>query len=292
MKNAKLLVGFLLFSISAKAELTASDPYVTSPRTPTHQLDIRVIRHGLKGREAFIEEQIRATETVYSQCPGLVLKINVTERIDQPSATEQENSTDFIGNKSYVSPKFLDFMKPYAGDREQSKIIDVHMHEFLNEEIRKTKQVTGAIHFGQSFNDSILNRVFLDPRTETAPSPTLSELVGETVHLAIETVALNRSGGLKYKDKWSHPRNISLMAHEIGHLLLEAYDPVKNWYGDHWCPTLNDSCPDGFLMSAGGNDDNSYTVPNKNKVLGYDALPKLDAIQCDRLLNSSFIRRL
>lgn len=268
-----------------------NDPYVGSLSKPTHELQIRVIQHGLKGRDNLIAEQIRYAETALSQCPGVVVKITPIEYQKVKSSTNQEEMTTFKGSDIYYSKDFLNFAKPFALDRQNGPI-DIHMTEFMNKEIRKTKKVTGQINYGQAFNMTSLNVIFKDPRSVSDQKIPLENLVGNSLYLAIETVALQRQTVTKYPQADSHPRSYSLMAHEIGHLLLEAYDPVAHFYGDHWCPAFNAPCEKGYLMSSGGNNDAYYTDKTSGKILGYDALPLLDNVQCERLRTSKYLKRL
>ncbi len=286
-----LLLVLLPFNIQASENFILTDPYTKSIAKPTHEIQIRLFQHGLKGQEKLIAEQLRHTETIFAQCPGIAVKITPLEYQALKSSTTQEKMTDFKGSKSYFTKDFLKFVTPFSNQR-QSEVIDVHMTEYMNTEIRKTKKLNGATTYGQAFNPTLLNVYFNDPRPLHQQNPSLADLAGNRVFMAIGTVALQRNSFLKYPQMISKPRSYSLMAHELGHLIFENYNPDTGFYGDHWCPEAETHCEKGYLMSTGGNNDAYYTSLDGSKIIGFDPLPKLDSIQCEKLRTSKYVRKL
>lgn len=267
------------------------DPYTITPPKATHEIKVRLFQHGLKNRENFIAEQLRYTETIFAQCPGLAVKITPIEYQALKSSTQQENMTEFKKDKIYYTKNFLKFVTPFSQNRP-ADVIDVHMTEYMDKEIRKTKKLNGPTTYGQAFNTTILNRIFLDPRPAHQQNPSLQDLAGNRVFLAINTVALQRNTFIKYPYAISKPRSYSLLAHELGHLIFENFVQQTGFYGDHWCPETNTFCEKGHLMSSGGNNDSYYTSLDGLKVIGFDPLPLLDTVQCEKLRTSRFVKRL
>jgi hypothetical protein len=81
------------------------------------------------------------------------------------------------------------------------------------------------------------------------------------------------------------------LAHEIGHQILEDQDPLLG-YKDHWCDGISNSCPTDNLMSAGGNPDRRWIEISKNRIEGFDFLPKLDKKQCGLLMNHQLVKKV
>jgi hypothetical protein len=85
-----------------------------------------------------------------------------------------------------------------------------------------------------------------------------------------------------------------LLAHELGHILLETQtkENTADSYKDHYCPGLNDYCPQTHLMSSGGADERIYyKAPALKKIIGYTELPQVDLVQCEALKNHPLVKK-
>lgn len=287
-----LLIILLPFSLwAADPTFINVDPYLKPTPAATHEIQIRIFQHGLKGKEKLIQEQLHYAETVFSQCPGLAVKITPIKFQNLKSSTQQENMTEFKGSTTFFTKRFLKFMTPFSSNRPQD-VVDVHMTEYMNKDVRKTQKLDGQITYGQSFNPTILNHFFNDPRPSYQQNPSLKDLAGDRVFLAISTVALQRNSLTRYPYGISKPRSYSLLAHELGHLILANYDAQTGFYGDHWCPDAGTYCEKGYLMSSGGNNDAYYLSLDSSKIIGYDPLPLMDTLQCEKLRTSRLVHKL
>lgn len=81
----------------------------------------------------------------------------------------------------------------------------------------------------------------------------------------------------------------SLLAHELGHILMEHQDGVTDFY-DHYCPKYHTACPRDNLMTSGGYIDwTDLRAPHFTQPSGYSPLPNLEAEQCELLKNNPLI---
>lgn len=284
MKIIGLLALFVCSVAFSEIHITKNDPYDKRlPDEADYILTINVYGHGfnLKGIKSFLKSQIQAAEIIYSQCgPRIKIKTNIIKSSKQirdlnyvvKFENEQISFTEEILNL------FQDILLYKSPD-----ILDIHLIDHLNPKIRETKSTKNqSIELGISFNPRLVGIIW---------NGSVPEIAGQHVFIAIKTVEMVNKNFLKIHERRGYPRNLSLLAHEIGHQVLEGQNPVHG-YKDHWCDGISDSCPIENLMTAGGNQDRIWINSSKNKTEGFDFLPKLDKRQCDLLINHHLIKKV
>ncbi len=289
------------------APTQSKDPYditIDPANKASYGLKIRIISRGIKVDSKLLTEQIQATEKIFSQCDGVNFKLEVTESVNGSYTKSQDNLINFEysgeNTTMFVSPEYFDFYEPYRSTR-RAEVMDIHLADAFSDAARAQKNYTTFL--GQSVNSNSFNWLWLDPRENK--NPTLEEYGGNSVILAFNLLKFVRTLWIKGLDKEKtkpkkpvylygfKERHSSLLAHEIGHILLETQtSATTHEYKDHHCPGLNDYCPSDYLMSGGGAEEREfYKPPNFKKIIGYTSIPKLDLVQCEQLKNHSLVQK-
>lgn len=294
-----------LKEIDLPKEVLREDPYLLKTHelqqsSPTHLLNLRLINHGIKNSAEELNKMIQAAEAIYSQCPGVNLRIQVSEEIE----TEKTRLSEQLmilepGVLSGLSRSFFDFFKPWKETPKRVQgSIDLHLVDYLLKTSREEYESTGKIHYmkiGQTFNEKTINLLHpASPGLEDLGEP--SEFSGNSVILAFKAWRQNNTQmTIYYKDKSTDSRgkllknaivryrvvssNWTLLAHELGHILLNVPQDLED-YKFHYCPDKGDFCDLDNLMSPGGDPAEEYLHPTENKVIGWTALPQLEPGQC------------
>jgi hypothetical protein len=308
MSARKLGIGLLLCGSEAVAGILGRpilprDPIFEAaapePGARRATLKLRLITHGSLGSAVEKERLLRqllAAERILSQCKGLEVKLQVTEQPKAPLGVRPDGSADHdalttvAGGELAVTPSFLAFFGPWRASRGPNAV-DVHLVDYLGTRARQEDQQGKPISqqsLGQAFNAAILDNLYRDPRP--AGAEPLSAVAGHSVVLAMRTLLRSEGKVLKFPDPVTHQiraayaeYHSSLLAHELGHILLEAQDG-KGSYVDHYCPGARDACPDDNLMTGGGYADfRALRAPSFKKVELYSPLAPLEPEQCELL---------
>lgn len=281
------------FAAMVQAPLLSRNPIDAPPAkrrgTRSYGVDLRVIRHGIAVDSKVWARQLRAAERIFSQCPG----VNFTIRVAGESSSAYTQSQDrlFSANSadSALGPGFFEMLGPWSENRDPIWI-DVHLVDHLEAESRKEaeqRKTISLVNLGQSFDARRLDGWYLDPRPAWQRTQSLSELGGDRLFLAMET--LRSVEGIRRRVSKHVEQEIyysSLLAHELGHFLLETQLDSPQSYHDHFCPSLGADCPENYLMTAGGYQDKIHSQHGLfSKRVRYSPLPKLDATQCEALVN-------
>lgn len=279
-----LLIGFLFTLSAAQAELIEKDPYkMKLDRRFTHQINIRVLNHGLRGSDSWLKSQIKAMRVLYAQC-GMNLKVSVVSRLNLPSTQIQDEIYDFEDRGIVMKQKLITFFSSFASNRPKASF-DIHLVDYLNKGVRQSSsthnhQVTSGI----AFNPILFDWIIFGKDVHYAAN---------SLFLAVETVKLKEKDDfIRINNLIGRPRSLSLLAHELGHLVLEGQRPADGGYRDHWCMERMDYCGSDNLMSSGGNDDRLWLDPKTRKIKAYDPSPLIDQLQCQELLNHPYLIRL
>lgn len=169
---------------------------------------------------------------------------------------------------------------------------------------------------GQAFDADRVDSLYLDSRPEGARVPIASQVAGFSVTLAMKTHEAYEGDIVRIYDP-SRPRsaeenqkidvrapiridprdyiaaaitrNSSLLAHELGHIVLESQG--KGEYHDHFCPAFGETCKKDYVMSGGGSSEFEVLgAPKFKKVVGYSPLPLVDPVQCQNLIRHPLVR--
>ncbi len=278
------------------------DPFLKVERAPTHLIQVQLIEHGAKLKPTQLERQISTAENVYSQCPGVNLKIEIINQVKLPKTYLQESLVDFDHGSIILNDNFFEF---YGRSFEHRKagVIDVHMVRFLDkvarEEFRRERQIS-VRRLGKSWANSTIHWTYRDERLHKSPSP--KELAGDSLLLATTTlnfVENTRRGRIPDPDNRTETlyryqeRHSTLLTHELGHFLLEPQTPeTHEFYTDHFCPGLNEVCPKSNVMSPGGYTDYVFYDRFNRRKTGYSPLPNIEEAQCEVFLNHPKVIRL
>lgn len=282
-----MFIGFLaavfFSSLVSASEILRSDPYLQElPQKADYLLPIRIINHGIPEYEQWTREQIRAAELIFSQC-GVRLKIQCVDREELPKSNEQDRLTYYQNDKAYFTPGALNIFEAVFAGKDPS-VMDIHIVDHLNAEIRSSgSTINQEMSLGISFNPPLFGWIY---------HGTPVELAGQHLFVAAETVMYDKRNFIRLQGMRAYPRHLSLLAHEIGHQILESQRTPAPEYHDHWCTGQQDYCPSGNLMVGGGNEDRIWKHESRNKVLGFDPLPKLDSRQCRQLIEHPLIQAL
>jgi hypothetical protein len=274
--------------------MVAQNPLASASESaaPQATVKVRFINHGLKISVQDLQPMIQAAQSSFSQC-GVNFKIEVTA-VSAQATNLQDNLEEIDSQNHYVlSSKFFDFFTPWMASRSPG-VIDIHLVDHLdsrNRDAEKHHKPLFMAYEGKTFASINIEHLYNDSRPENQRNPSLQSLAGDTSLLAIQTARMedakltmivepqNRSHVLKAWREYS----TYLMAHEMGHILLETQTAEQS-YVDHLCPALGETCPMTHLMSAGGYDEKRFLNPsNKKDVIGFSPLPQIDQAQCARL---------
>lgn len=288
--------------------LVAEDPFLgdAPPEPPGRavELHLRIIRHGVTPSPDLLEKQLRSAERIFSQCAGLKVRLKILDELNGPPTQLQDRLIAVGGGKQSVSEEFFDFFSPWIESRPAGTI-DVHLVDHLNpytrEEHRNGQHIVEVL-LGRAFNAWNINRLYSDPRA-TPPEP-LSHYAGDTVILAVETLEAvegrrnlirdRRAGSLdepRYLEV-SISHEYSLLAHELGHILLEEQSGEEA-FQDHRCPELGTYCPPDHLMKPGSYVNKVfYDGPEFRQVIGHSPLPRIEERQCEVLRAHSKLHQL
>ena len=147
-----------------------------------------------------------------------------------------------------------------------------------------------------------MDRIYQDVRSPEHRTEPLDEVGGNSIIIGWKTTQYDESQRIHINDPthktangkyvvleaWQN-QDSALFAHEMGHVLMEKQDGTPP-FRDHYCFDLNEYCPEGYLMSGGGFDDRIFLDPKDMKTpIGYTALPKIDAVQCEMLKQSPLV---
>jgi hypothetical protein len=318
-KHLGLLGTFCLCSTSASLADEAL-PYPMIPKNPIYDLSLapatpqpgknysvkmRIVEHGIQISPADLDRQIQMTEKAYSTCPGVNFHVNYLGSTDAPATTVQDH---FIINTSDgaadVGDVFQTFFSQFT-NRPETGVLVIHLFDTLDAASRaelKAGQNLNSIFEGQAYNAKNMDHIYTDTRSPIYQSKPLSEVGGNSVVIGWATTKYDEAQALHInsttqKDKSGKPvvlegwRNQSsaLFAHEMGHVLMEKQDGTGN-FRDHYCFGLGDYCPQGYLMSAGGFNDRIFLDQKTlTQPIGYTALPTIDTVQCQMLLESPLV---
>jgi hypothetical protein len=191
-------------------------------------------------------------------------------------------------------------------------VITVDLVDFMDSDSRAAAKNGGGESFlGQAYPASVIDNLYLDERSSQykAKGP-LSSVGGNTIRLGMSMLKISEStsgpamhinevdeNGKTVLDDWGNPIPViawrglqsSLLAHEMGHILMETQDG-KPGYIDHFCPELGVTCPQGYLMSGGGFTDKTYlSVPDMKTPIGYSTLPLVEKTQCNALIHHPLV---
>ena len=170
------------------------------------------------------------------------------------------------------------------------------MVDFLDasarEEYKKHKRIS-VLGLGKAWANSTIDWIYHDHRIEKEPKP--ADLAGDSLLIAGVTLGYSETRKRIQRDPndkskillKGFQRNSSLLAHELGHILFEPQsgETHKN-YIDHYCPGVNDFCPDTNVLTAGGYEDYIYVDPEREKkVIGFSKLPEVEEEQCEVFRN-------
>ncbi|MGZ3697133.1 MAG: hypothetical protein ACXVCH_03480 [Bdellovibrionota bacterium] len=257
----------------------------------THRVQLRMITHGVSVSPEVLQREISTVERTYNQCEGMDFHLSVAENASAGASTLQDRLVDFPQGITTVNQGFFDFFTPWFPSRNE-RVIDVHWVDHLNANTRKefqSGQPISIIDLGQAYSELSIANMVADPRPESQRVPSLMGLAGGSMLLAADTLkgveglrgVITDSSGV---DHFYRAYHSSLLAHELGHILLEEQDGSGD-YHDHYCTGIHARCPEENLMTAGGYEDRVYYDSGAlGKVVGNSPLPALEKAQCGILL--------
>lgn len=266
------------------AQTSRRDPYqIKLNDLYTHQIDVRVLNHGLRESESWLNDQVRAMRVLYTQC-GINLKVNVVTWLNLPSTQVQDEIYGFEDRGLVMKNEVTAFFKSFARDRIEGSF-DLHLVDYLNHGVRQSSSTRNQqVTSGTAFNPILFDWIIFGPDVQYAAN---------SLFLAVETVKLKeRESFIRINNLIGSPRSLSLLAHELGHLVMEGQDARDGHYRDHWCMESADYCEAGNLMSGGGNDDQVWRDPQSQRIKAYDLLPLVQVSQCQKLLEHPYLIRL
>jgi hypothetical protein len=263
------------------------------PEKATHQINIRIINHGEPLKPWTLDAQLKSAETIFSQCPGATVKLNIISQIDLEPTTSGENLVVFNGFEQWLKGDFEEFFRPALRGRDFLNTIDVHITGYLDENARIEHQTKGTISqlaLGKAFTRATIDWFYLSER----PGDEKFRLAQDTLILSKETLeyAETRKYKMKIDGKLRSASAFksSLLAHELGHILMDPQSKeTHSIYTDHFCPDINDFCPRSNLMSGGGYTNYEFKLGFFKK--GYSPLPNLEKGQCDLLTQHYLVKR-
>lgn len=264
-------------------QMVPNDPYAQNTLAkPSHVLPVRILNHGLVNGAKWIEKQIAAAEIIFYQC-GKRIELEIRSWEELPHTQDQDSLLVFKDDKMFFSEGARNIFNLTLPGKEPD-VLDVHIVDHLNGEIRRTRSIEEQeLALGQAFNPFLFGALWHGAAKEAA---------GQRLFVAQTSVELageKRSIHMYKSDGYS--RHLSLLAHEIGHFLFEITERSEV-YKDHWCHGLDDSCPFGNLMSAGGNTDMEWRNPRSNFVVGYEPMPKLTSNQCELMFKHPLLKKI
>jgi hypothetical protein len=284
MYKSIIMLGILTVA-TTQAQTQQRDPYRKSRELrslETYQLKVRIINHGVKRARQWVQQQLRAAEIIYAQC-GLNFKLETAGRLELPPGQYQDQLISFQDSQMYFSSgaeRLFELAR--AGKRDD--VVDVHVVDHLNSGIRSSGTIVNqSLKLGQAFNPILVNWIF---------HGSTPQLAGQHVFLAADTVRMATNSFIRIGPNKGYSRNLSLLAHELGHLVLEGQHPEGGNYHDHWCDGVPAYCDFDNLMSAGGNPDKIWRDAQTGRITGYDALPALDQRQCDLLISHPLVKKV
>jgi hypothetical protein len=264
------------------------------PKFATHEINVRIINHGDPLKPSTLDTQIKSAETIFSQCPGVTVRLNVISQIDLESTTSGENLVVFNGIEQWLRGDFEKFFRPSLSGRDFQNAIDVHITGYLDENARIEHQTKGSISqlaLGKAFTRAAIDWFYLSE----LPGDEKFRLAQDTLILSKETLeyAETRKYKMKIDGKLREASSFkfSLLAHELGHILMDPQrKETHRVYTDHYCPDINDFCPRSNLMSGGGYPNYEFKMGVFKK--GYSPLPNLEQGQCDLLIRHNLVKKI
>jgi hypothetical protein len=293
------------FGILSSAALLASatafaDVSQILPRNPIYappaalsanerlDLTVRLIEHGVTIDRERLRREVLTVERTYSQCEGVDFHLHIGEEQPAPATTLQDRLVRFDHGQVILTQNFFDLFTPWM-PTHAPHTIDIHWVDVLETATRdevSNHQPISILDLGQAYSAISISNLYQDPRPETARTPSLAQLGGNNVLLAAETLRAIEDESPIQLDEQGRPYreyHSSLMAHELGHILLSENDASRG-YKDHWCPGADTACPGDNLMTGGGYADRIWLSPSDyRKVIGYSPLPELEKAQCEIL---------
>ena len=296
------LVTFTLYSLAQADKgqtMLPVNPYeaaLAPLENPNYVINIRIIDHSARYEIKVLERLVHATEAIYSQCPGVKLKVQIVGWLKASPSILQDTFNSFANDRIILNQSFFDFFLPWIENR--SNAIDVHLVDHFSEENRNAASQNLPIsnrYLGQAYSADVVDNLYVDSRQ--TPEMKTNEISGSSLIIAIETMAavdgertLMRDASRKQVIKQWNTWNTPLLTHELGHILLESQDG-KGGYTDHYCPDTNTYCASDFLMAAGGSKEQIFVEPGTATAIGFAPLPKVDIKQCSTLINHPLINR-
>ena len=176
-------------------------------------------------------------------------------------------------------------------------VMDIHIVDFLSDKERDAHNEGKSYalrHSGVAYARFIVDWLYRD--LQYRPTLKASELINDSVIIAAKSVLSNRSvivDPKKKRRKVGH--QLSLLAHEMGHILADPQRPgLNDMYIDHYCPEKEMSCDTQNLMSTGGTPEfRIYPLENRRGTypIGFSALPYLENAQCQSVLAHELIKK-
>jgi len=290
-----------LWSASAPSlDSSVADPYfaptVPRPHTTQKHLNLRIINHGTSVDEVFWRRQLNGVEKIYSLCEGIDFHVNVVSQVNSPATLLSETLVAAHGGNQILGRSFLDFFSPWIASRAippEENVIDVHWVDYLNaaDRIRYNDGhsfPTGG-YAGQAFNLLKLDRDYIFD--DSVPHGLkASQIAGNTLVLAVTGIQQGEENAKKIaaQNSGSAARESSVLAHEIGHLLMNFDILDKNGnYISHACPGVRDYCPRTNFLSSGGAED--LMTYSNGQIQSYSPLAQIEPKQCEILKSNSWV---
>jgi hypothetical protein len=264
--------------------LLAEDPLYSSripqPGAKTYSIDLRLIRRDFQMKPETLDRFIRSTERIFSQCDGVEFKVNVVGTVKGKKYKDRKGLADYLGKvdgtQLFLDEEFLNFFLPFRATRPD-RTIDVHL-----------MKKGGPGHQGQAFSESMMDQAYEARWRPTPDAQKPSDVAPNAITLFMKTAleGETRSGFRDGSAAWND-RHSSLLAHELGHILMEDQQTFN-----HQCPGERDGiCPFENLMSSGGSIEKVYLQsPQFKKVLGYTPLPTVTLRHCQNLVRHPWVR--
>jgi hypothetical protein len=304
VNSAKLLqyfgiAGFFALGCALQAgatywpdRLLANDPTLgqKEPQADAqrHTVELRFIYHDVTISQDLRDRLIRTTELIFSQCDSVDFHVKVSSEVKTGDSGFESEQTGSLNGRFTLKENFPRFFLPWRESRKPG-VIDVHF-------VKEVKGV-GTL-YGKAYSESKVDALYVvdypTPITNLKPS----EIVGDSIVISMKAIeqdekriTYGRRKGSSIREKdfdraWTTLQS-TLLAHELGHILMEDMRTL-----DHGClGEPHNQCPRTNLMSAGGSDFAVYfKAPQFKEVLGYTPLPDVNTYQCDLLRKSPQIR--
>jgi hypothetical protein len=283
-----------------------TDPDVPRVGDHDYSVNVKFTNHGLTDLSAdTVNRLVRSTEKIYSQCEGVNFHVHVVATVQAPYTTDQDDVTGATAGVLQLGDRFQKFYSQFPNNPE-SGIISVDLVDDMDPSIRADEHAgkQGESFLGQALPASVIDNLYQDNRSPQYRTGALSELGGNTIRLAMETLKISEANKPPVThinngtDIWGNPKmkvafrsyESTLLAHEMGHILMEVQDG-KGEYIDHYCPGAKKQCGPDMMMSPGGYNDRVYLrVPQMDTPIGYSPLAKVESAQCEALKRHPLVK--